>query len=85
MSYRGIRIVGENIERNQLFYSINIPCQKLGSENECRVHKDPEAKPLLCHRYPMEPDGTEECSYEFQASTPFESTKFDIARTKLGC
>lgn len=66
LSYRGICVVGEDVERNQLFYAINIPCQQLGPENQCRVHKDPEAKPFLCHSYPMEPDGTEECSYEFQ-------------------
>jgi len=29
-----------------------------------------EAKPLLCHRYPIEPDDSEECSYQFQTSPP---------------
>ena len=66
LSYRGISIVGENIEANQLFYSMNIPCQQLGTNGECKVYDDLEAKPIICHRYPMEPDGTEKCSYEFE-------------------
>jgi Fe-S-cluster containining protein len=61
LGYRGIRLVGENIESNQLFYSIETPCQQLGPENECKVHLNSEAKPLLCSRYPIEPDVNEEC------------------------
>ncbi len=64
MSYRGIRVVGEDVEKNLLFYSLAIPCQKLGPDNACAVHNTPE-KPLLCHRYPMEPPGINECSYRF--------------------
>tara|TARA_B110000116_G_C16631822_1_gene488697 strand:+ start:540 stop:908 length:369 start_codon:yes stop_codon:yes gene_type:complete len=82
LSYRGICLVGEDTARNQLFYSINIPCQQLGPENECKVHQNSEAKPLLCHRYPIEPDNGKECSYQFQPSTPLNSVEFDIARTK---
>ena len=82
LSYRGICLVGEDTARNQLFYSINIPCQQLGPENECNVNQDSEAKPLLCHRYPIEPDNSEECSYQFQPSTPLNSIELDIARTK---
>jgi len=82
LSYRGICLVGEDIKRNQLFYSINIPCQQLGPENACKVHKDPEAKPLLCHRYPIEPDNSEDCSYQFQPPTPLKPVEFDIARTR---
>ena len=82
LSYRGICIVGEDIKRNQLFYSINISCQQLGPENACKVHEDPEAKPLLCHRYPIESDNSEECSYQFQRSTPLRPVEFDIARTR---
>lgn len=66
LSYRGISVVGENIEANQLFYSMNIPCQQLRANGECRVHNDLEAKPIICHKYPFEPDGTEKCSYEFE-------------------
>ena len=33
-------------------------------------------------RYPIEPDNSEECSYQFQPSTPLNSIEFDIARTK---
>ena len=70
LSYRGVCIIGEDIKRNQLFYSINITCQQLGPENECKVHNDTEVKPLLCHRYPIEPDNSEDCSYQFHPSTP---------------
>ena len=49
---------------------------------ECKVHQNSEAKPLLCHRYPIEPDNGKECSYQFQPSTPLNSVEFDIARTK---
>ena len=82
LSYRGICIVGEDIKRNKLFYSIDIPCQQLGHEKACKVHKDPEAKPLLCHRYPIETDNSEDCSYQFQPSTPLRPVEFDIARTR---
>ena len=70
LSYRGIRLVGEDVKRNQLFYLIDIPCQQLDSENECKVHLNLEAKPLLCLRYPIEPDNSEECSYKFENSSP---------------
>ena len=64
LSYRGIRVVGEDVEKNLLFYSLPIPCDKLGPDNACGVHNTPE-KPLLCHRYPMEPPDITECSYRF--------------------
>ena len=82
LSYRGICLVGEDIKRNQLYYMVNIPCQKLGSENECKVREDPETKPLLCHRYPIESDNSEECSYQLQRSAPFRPVEFDIAQTR---
>ena len=82
LSYRGICLDGEDTARNQLFYSINIPCQQLGPENEFKVHKDPETKPLLCYRYPIEPDNGKECSYQFQPSTPLNPVEFDIAETR---
>jgi len=70
LSYRGIRLLGEDVKRNHLHYLIDIPCQQLGSENECKVHLNLEAKPLLCHRYPTEPDNSDECSYKFETSSP---------------
>jgi hypothetical protein len=82
LSYRGICLVGEDIKRNQLFYSINIPCQQLGPENECKVNKDPEAKPILCQRYPIEPDNSENCSYQFQRSTPLKPADYGNVRTR---
>ena len=85
LSYRGISVVGEDVEANQLYYSIDIPCQQLGLESECKIRANLEAKLLLCHCYPMEPDGTEECSYEFQSSSPLGLKDFDIVRTREGC
>ena len=82
LSYRGISVVGEDVEANQLFYSMDIPCQQLGVKGECKVHADLKAKPILCHRYPMEPDGTEECSYEFKSSSLLELKEFKIDRTR---
>ena len=82
LSYRGIRLVGESIEENQLFYSINIPCQQLGPNNECEVHKSLEKKPLLCQRYPIEPDDSDECSYKFQTSSPLRPIETNIAQTR---
>lgn len=85
LSYRGISVVGEDVAANQLFYSMDIPCQQLGIGGECKVHADLKAKPLLCHRYPMEPDGTEECSYEFQSASLLKLKELKIARTKERC
>ena len=82
LSYRGISLVGEDIKRNQLFNSINIPCQQLGLKNECKVHEDLKTKPLLCQRYPIEYDNSEDCSYQFQRPTLLRPVEFDIARTK---
>ena len=82
LSYRGICLAGENIEENQLFYSISIPCQQLGPNNECKVHKSLEKKPLLCQRYPIEPDNSDECSYKFQTPSPLLPIETNIAQTK---
>ncbi len=65
LGYRGIQVVGDDEEKNLLFYSINIPCSQLGPDNECRVHDKPE-KPLICHRYPWAKDDIKECSYSFE-------------------
>jgi len=67
LSYRGIQVVGDDAEKNLLFYSISIPCSQLGPDNECRVHGKPE-KPLICHRYPWAKDDIKECSYSFEAA-----------------
>ena len=82
LSYRGICLVDENIEENQLFYSISIPCQQLGPNNECKVHKSLEKKPLLYQRYPIEPDNSDECSYKFQPPSPLLPIETNIAQTK---
>ena len=68
LSYRGIKIVGEDIEANLLFYSIDIPCSKLGPNNECQVHDSPD-KPLICLKYPWFKDDIEECGYTFEESS----------------
>ncbi|MFQ5672861.1 MAG: YkgJ family cysteine cluster protein [Nitrospinales bacterium] len=64
LSYRGIRVVGEDEKNNLLFYSLDVPCRQLTPDNRCRVHNTPQ-KPLLCYRYPWERDDVEECGYTF--------------------
>ena len=69
MKYRGIIVVGENIEQNALFYEIKIPCDQLTEDNVCKVHDSPE-KPLLCLKYPEEPGDIPQCGYRFKKDTP---------------
>ncbi len=66
LSYRGIRVAGEDVKKNQLFYSMGIPCKQLGPENQCQAHARPEEKPLLCHRYPQTQPDVEGCGYWFE-------------------
>jgi Fe-S-cluster containining protein len=68
LSYRGIKVVGEDVEANLLFYSIDIPCSQLGPDNECLVHDSPD-KPLICLKYPWFKDDIEECGYTFEESS----------------
>ena len=77
LSYRGIRVVGEDVEKNQLFYSMGIPCKQLGSENQCQVHVRPEEKPLLCHRYPQAQPDAEGCGYRFEGMNFLGTIKHD--------
>jgi len=64
LGYRGIRVVGEDAANNRLYYAMDIPCSQLGKDNRCQVHNTPE-KPLLCYRYPWEPDDVEQCGSRF--------------------
>ena len=67
LSFRGIRVVGEDRKSNQLYYSMDIPCSELTPENKCRVHGSPE-KPLLCHRFPETKEDIEDiknCGFRF--------------------
>jgi len=71
LSYRGIRVVGSDENRNQLYYSMDVPCSELTEDNRCRVHDNPD-KPLICHRYPSTKEDIEdisECGYDFQPAT----------------
>ena len=71
LSYRGIRVVGSDEKRNQLHYSMDVPCSELTTDNECRVH-DSLRKPLICHRFPSSKEDIEdilECGYNFSRST----------------
>ena len=68
LSFRGIQVVGEDVEKNLLYYTIPIPCSQLGPDNECLVHDSPE-KPLICHRYPWAKDDIAECSYTFEPAS----------------
>lgn len=67
LGYRGIKVAGEDVERNLLFYAIDIPCSQLGPDNECLVHDSPE-KPLIFLKYPWFKDDVEECGYKFANS-----------------
>ena len=69
MKYRGIRVVGEDVATNRLFYELDIPCEQLTEDNGCRVHNSPE-KPLLCLKYPEEPGDIPECGYTFRKKSP---------------
>lgn len=69
LGYRGIRVVGQDEERNLLFYEMDVPCSQLGPDNKCKVHGTPE-KPLLCERYPTEPGDIEACGYRFEKALP---------------
>ena len=73
LSFRRIQVVGEDVDKNLLYYTINIPCSQLGPDNVCKVHNSPE-KPLICHRYPWAKDDIAECSYTFEPAFP--SLKF---------
>jgi len=74
LSFRKIQVVGEDVAKNLLFYTILIPCSQLGPDNECLVNDSPQ-KPLICHRYPWAKDDITECSYTFEPADPFGSPK----------
>ncbi len=65
LEYRRIRLVGEDIGNNLLFYELPIPCQHLTVEKTCNIHNSPDL-PLICRKYPWAPDDISECSYTFE-------------------
>lgn len=65
LDYRGIRVAGEDVEKNLLFYSMDVPCRQLTPDKQCKAHGSPE-KPFICLRYPAVKDDIEECSYTFK-------------------
>ena len=71
LGYRGIRVVGEDVAGNALFYEVDIPCSQLTEDNGCKVHDSP-AKPLLCLKYPDAPNAIEQCGYAFERQSPLE-------------
>ena len=77
LSYRGIRVEGSDEKSNQLYYSMNVPCSELTSDNRCQVHGSPE-KPLICQRFPESPDVIEDiknCGYQFTSTLLGQSNK----------
>ena len=67
LSYRGIRVVGSDEKRNQLYYSMDVPCSELTPDNRCRVHGSP-MKPLICLRFPSSKEDVEDtpsCGHSF--------------------
>ena len=65
LSFRGIKVAGEDVERNLLFYTMEVPCSQLNHDKSCKLHNAPE-KPFICLRYPLVKDDIEECSYSFK-------------------
>lgn len=68
LSYRGIKVVGEDVANNYLFYALDVPCDQLTDDKRCEVH-DTDGKPLLCEKYPWEPDDIPQCGYRFEKTT----------------
>ena len=67
LSYRGIRVVGSDEKRNQLYYFMDVPCSELTQDNQCRVHVSP-MKPLICLRFPSSKEDVEDtpsCGHSF--------------------
>ena len=72
LSYRGIRVVGNNEKRNELYYSMDIPCGELTPDNRCRVHGS-EEKPLICNRFPESKEDIQDiknCGFRFKPILP---------------
>ena len=72
LSYRGIRVGGSDEKRNQLYYSMDLPCSELTPDNRCRVHDSPE-KPLICNRFPESSGAIEDiknCGFRFVPNLP---------------
>jgi Fe-S-cluster containining protein len=64
-SYRGITVAGIDEQKDRICLEMDIACSKLTKDGGCAVHDRPELKPVLCHRYPLEPDDIETCGYIF--------------------
>ena len=72
LSFRGIRVLGEDEKSNHLYYSMDIQCSELTPENKCRVQGSPE-KPLICHRFPETKEDIEDiknCGFRFTTVLP---------------
>ncbi|MGK7345100.1 MAG: hypothetical protein ACNS63_04760 [Candidatus Nitrospinota bacterium M3_3B_026] len=65
-SFRGIRITDADHGADRLLFEIDIPCERLTSDNLCALNGRPEEKPVICHRYPMFPDDIEGCGYTWR-------------------
>ena len=81
LSYRGIRVVGSDEKRNQLYYSVDVPCSELTTDNQCRVHDSP-MKPLICLRFPSTKEDVEEipnCGYSFPTGLGQRRLRFKVS------
>jgi CO dehydrogenase/acetyl-CoA synthase beta subunit len=65
-SFRGFRITDINEKDDTACLEVDIVCNQLAPQNTCMLHDQPEKKPLICHRYPLEPDDIEGCGYTFK-------------------
>jgi len=72
LSYRGIRVVGSNKKRNEIYYSMDLPCSELTPDNRCRIHGS-EEKPLICNRFPESKEDIQDiknCGFRFTPTLP---------------
>lgn len=65
-SHRGIRLTQTAPSLDRALLEIDIPCRQLQPDNSCGLHAAPEAKPLICHKYPWFKDDVEGCGYHFE-------------------
>jgi Fe-S-cluster containining protein len=63
---------GDDEQRNQFYYTMDITCSELTADKRCRVHDSPE-KPLICNRFPETKEDIEDiksCGFRFTPILP---------------
>ena len=65
-SFRGFRITEIDRDTDAVLLETDIVCDQLTPDNKCLLNDTPEKKPIICHRYPTEPDDIEGCGYTWR-------------------